>query len=262
MAAMMLILSSVISAIYLFGQIADIIERLAHHEGTSYAMLSLSLLGMSAAGSFLGATAVIPLILLAAGASNPVGWSIFGIICLGTVFTSISHALLFQLPVLASEKSFQETFGGNSFVSKDFGRVQLTEAEAKHLHDDEGLDPMKVQIAIALLRHEMGAGAVPSKYGNHALFSQSCRSKEQQKCLDTIRLLRAGNLEDQDFASGIIEVGKMKVDMRLKTGPGSGSNLGNSGSNPGDDPSKQSNNNGTDDVTHNGIVLSLIELSA
>ena len=223
-AVVLVILSAVIAAIYLFGEVADIIERLAHHEGSSYAMLSLSLLGISAAGSFLGATAVMPLIFLAAGASNPVGWSIFSIICLGTVFTAISHALLFQLPSLASEQNFQETFGSDSFVGKDFGRVQLTDAEAKHLEDEEGLDPMKVRIAIALLRQEMGAGAVPSKYGNHALFSQSCRTTEQQKCLDTIRLLRAGKLEDQDFASGVITVGKMKVDMRLEMGPNLGAN--------------------------------------
>ncbi len=232
-AVLMIIASAVIAAIYLFGELADIIERMIHKEGYSYAMFSLSLLGMSAAGSFLGATTIMPLIFLAIGVNNPVGWSIFGIISLGTVFTAISHALLFQLPVMASEKSFQETLGSDGFVGKDFGRVQITEAELKHLEEEEGLDPMKVRIAIALLRHEMGAGPVPSKYGNHALFSQACRTSAQQKTLETIRALRSGNLDDQDFASGVIEIGKMRVDMRLK--PSSGDRPGNGHSGGKDD---------------------------
>ncbi|MCH9755844.1 MAG: hypothetical protein K0U37_01465 [Gammaproteobacteria bacterium] len=216
-AVVMMLASAVIASIYLFGEIADIIERLRHNEGRSYAMLSLGLLGISAAGSFLGATALVPLILVAAGASNLVGWSIFGVTCLGLLFTSVSHALLFGFSDLISGENFKETFGSNSFVAKDFGRVQLTKAEEKHLCDKEDLDPMKVRIAIALLRREMGAGAVPNKYGNHALFSQACRTEKQQKHLDTIRVLRSGDLEGQEFENGIIKVGNMTVDMRMKS---------------------------------------------
>jgi Sec-independent protein secretion pathway component TatC len=213
-AVVMIALSAVVAAIYLFGQVADIIERLANREGSAYAMLSLTTLGMSAAGSFFGATLVLPLILLAAGASNPVGWSIFGIICLGMVFTSLAHGLLFHLPVAMFDKSFQKSFGSNDFSSKDFGRVQLTEAEIRHLDEEEQLDPMKVSLAIGLLRQEMGGGAVPNKFGNHALFSQSCRSELQQKNLNIIRKLRAGDLDDQEIFQGTkITIGSMTVDL-------------------------------------------------
>ncbi|MDF1646373.1 MAG: hypothetical protein P1U61_05275 [Legionellaceae bacterium] len=215
----MTILSAVIAAIYLFGQMADIIERLMHNEGSGYALFSLSVLGLSAAGSFLGAAAVLPLILLAAGASNPVGWSIFGVVCLGAVFTSLSHALLSNLPTMLADESFKATFASDGFVAKDFGRVQLTEAEEKHLRENTQLDPMKVNIAIALLRHEMGAGAVPSKYGNHALFSQSCRTQEQQQHLESIRALRAGDIMDRpEFKSNEIKVGNMIVKLTQSTG--------------------------------------------
>ncbi len=215
LAVIMMIASAVIAAIYLFGQIADIIERIRHNEGISYALLSLTLLTASATGSFLGATLSVPLILLAAGAGNPVGWSIFGIICLGMVFTSLAHAFLLYVPAFASEKSFQDKFGDNSFVNKDYGRVQLTAKEEKNLCDNEGLDPLKVRLAIALLRHELGAGAVPNKYGNHAFFNQSCRTKEQQRCLDIIRVLRTGHLDDQEFSHGKIKIGNMTINMCL-----------------------------------------------
>ncbi|MDF1677225.1 MAG: hypothetical protein P1U32_00825 [Legionellaceae bacterium] len=236
----MTIASAVIAAIYLFGQVADIIERIRHNEGVSYALLSFTLLTAAAAGSFFGATLSVPLILLAASAGNPVGWSIFGIICLGMVFTSLAHAFLLNVPAFASEKNFQDNFGSNSFVTKDYGRVQLTEMEEKNLCENEGLDPIKVRLAIALLRHEMGAGGVPNKYGNHALFNQSCRTKEQQKCLDIIRVLRTGHLDDQAFSHGEIKIGNMTVNMCLtskktkenESGNGAQKDSGNNGQQP------------------------------
>ena len=211
-AAMMLLLSAVIAAIYLFGEVADIIERLFKNEGRAYAMLSLSLLGASAAGSFLASTLLMPLIFVAIGVSNPVGWSLFGVVCLGMVLTSLTHALVLNVPFSASKNNFQSTFGEGGFIAKDCGRVQLTASEKENLIN-EGLDPVKVSLAISLLRHEMGPGSVPNKYGNHALFSQTCRTTEQKKHLETIRLLRAGDLEDQEFSNGKITIGNMRVDM-------------------------------------------------
>jgi hypothetical protein len=211
-AAIMLLLSAVIAAIYLFGEVADILERLFKNEGRAYAMLSLSLLGASAAGSFLASTLLMSLIFVAIGVSNPVGWSIFGVACLGMVLTSLTHALVFNIPFSVSKNNFQTTFGEDGFIAKDCGRVQLTESEKANLVD-EGLDPVKVGLAISLLRHEMGGGVVPNKYGNHALFNQTCRTPEQKKHLETIRLLRAGDLEDQEFSNGKITIGNMRVDM-------------------------------------------------
>lgn len=213
-----LLASAIVAAIYLFGQIADMVERFAHNEGQAYAGSSLAWLALSAGGGFTAASFIVPLILAATAASNPVAWGIFGVICLGLVLTAVIHMLFPGMIVPLAQTKCEETFGSDSFLKHDFGRVQLTPDE-QALLTDKGADPVKVTLAIALLRRQMGPNAVVNRYGFHAFSEKTCRTEEQEECLDKIRHLRRGEFEAAKCNGGIIRVGNMTVDMNAEGVP-------------------------------------------
>jgi|GEM_PF-3878450 len=212
MSVLAMIASSVIATIYLYGQLDDIITRLIYNEGREYAVTSLAWLIVSGLMGFGTAGVVVPLILVATAAANPVAWAIFGMITLGLVFTSLVHTIFPGIVIPALQSQFEDSLGESSFVKKDFDRIQLTDAEQAKLID-KNLDPIKVALAISLLRKEMGDTAVVNRYGLHAFSSETCRSKTVQSNLEQIRHLRAGDLAEAKCPGGVIKVGNMTVDM-------------------------------------------------
>jgi hypothetical protein len=194
------------SLVYLAGQIKDIGERSIYNEGRSYALLSAAFLGASAVGSFFVSTSLVPLILLAAAASNPVSWAIFGVIAGTLILTATAHALLTQFVEPILQDTFEAKFGSTSFVPADFGRVQLTQAEATKL-EKKNIDPMKVRCAIALIREKMGEEPIVNKWGIQALFNaEGARRGDNQKHLETIRKLRSGKVTEVDVDDRKINV--------------------------------------------------------
>ncbi|MDX2346699.1 MAG: hypothetical protein QNK11_07515 [Legionella sp.] len=199
-------------AIYLALEIADIIERIVNNEGKHYASLSASLLLISAAGSFTGSAVVVPLIMLAIGVSSPVGWSLLGIMAVGTLFTALAHAGMMYV----ANKTAEGLIEDNDFMSKDFGRVQLTEPEAQNLTDN-GIDPIKTRLAIALLRREIDEEkkgcAISNQYSFFGLM-HARRTALQTNNLDSIRQLRKGDMGAE------IKIGDMTIDLNLSNEAG------------------------------------------
>ena len=208
-----LLASAIFASIHIFGQIADAIERLANHEGSSYAWLTLGWLGLSAAGGFTAASFIVPLILTATAAANPVAWGIFGIIMLGLAFTALIHMLVPGVIQPMCQKDFEKTFCEDSFKAKDMGRVQLTDEEKIQI-TAEGKDSEKVAIAIALLRHSMGPDGITNRFGLNALFFKDTRrTDKQQEALKIIRALRQADFEAAGVKAGKITVGNVVINL-------------------------------------------------
>ena len=210
LAALVIFMLSVGSLVYLAGQINDIGERSIYNEGRSYALLSAACLGVSAVSALFASTSLVPLILLATAASNPVSWAIFGVIAGTLILTAMAHAMLTQFIEPMLQDTFETKFGSTSFVSGDLGRVQLTQAEADRL-EKRNIDPMKVRCAIALIREKMGAEPIVNKWGIQALFNaEGARRGDNQKHLETIRKLRSGKITEVDVGNRKIHVSSMK----------------------------------------------------
>jgi hypothetical protein len=209
LAALIIFMLAAGSLVYLAGQIKDMHERLIYNEGRAYALLSAAFMGASAVSSFFVSTSLVPLILLAAAASNPVSWAIFGVIAGTLILTATAHALLTQLVEPMLQDTFEAKFGSTSFVPGDLGRVQLTQAEATKL-EKKNIDPMKVRCAIALIREKMGEEPIVNKWSVYALFdAEGARRGDNQKHLETIRNLRSGKITEVDVGERRIDVSSM-----------------------------------------------------
>ncbi|WED42329.1 hypothetical protein [Legionella cardiaca] len=183
-----------IAAYYLIRESIDSIERLWFNEGSLQAIVSLS--SAIASTVVTGVVASIftstPLMMfaLAAGLSTPVGFMVFGVICLTLIGGALGCFITNQI-----QSAYIKGTNPHSLDPSDPYRFGLSEEETQNLVS-KGYDPIKVKCAIAELHAQIGKEMPPLL---HRIFSDS---SDKQQMLDTIRKLRRGEAE------AILVVGK------------------------------------------------------
>ncbi len=185
---------TIVSSVYLIGEIEDMRERLVHNEGRLYALVSATWLGISAALAYSASTTYVPLLVNALALSGPAGWVMFGVIAGTLTLTAVAHAAVIQFAEPKPNALFEQAFGSTSYIPGDLGRIQLTETEANALEAKQ-IDPIKARCAIAMIREKMGKDPIVKKWGVRAMFDESERRGDNQARLELIRDIRSGHVD-------------------------------------------------------------------
>ncbi len=197
--ALFAVVPTFIALYYLLNEILNSVERFSYSEG--WLQASLSLAGMVSGGAVAAmlasafATGPLAGLALAAGLASPVGVMVVGIACLSIIGAAAGCFAINQIQNYIIRKT-----NADAIDPIDPHRFVLTDAEASVLVS-KGIDPVRVKCAIVELRAQMGNKPVPS------LLGRSNQGEYIQKCLDKIRQLRRGELDN-------VSVGCMYFDFR------------------------------------------------
>jgi hypothetical protein len=185
---------SMIAFYYLLNELLHSFERIWHSEGSLQALVTLASMGAASLASAMLAniflSAPIASLAIAAGLASAVVPVVIGIIAATLVGASIVTFITNK----AQETLIQRT-NQDAFDPKDPHRYELTASEIANL-ERNGIDPVKVKVAILELRLSMKKPSLP--YYLHRVFSSGENAKIHQS-MEKIRDLRAGKLRTVDI---------------------------------------------------------------